>query len=167
MDGAIVTNGFLRTEKLEEPVRMMMSSAERMGIGLRAFTNSDLAVPIGDREALEEVIGEPDFIVFWDKDVRCAANLELCGFRVLNTSECIRICDDKSLTHLILSKDGVPSIPSTVVPMTFDGIGYGDMGFVDVLEGSHGYPMVVKDCFGSFGMQVPHQGQKLPVLYSG
>lgn len=91
-------------------------------------------------------------MLFWDKDVRCAANLELCGYRVFNTSGCIGVCDDKSLTHLALAEAGVPSIPTVACPLSFSG--YDDLSFLGDAADVLGFPMVVKDCFGSFGQQV-------------
>lgn len=147
-----VSNAFLKGEKFGEPPAMFSRAAERAGIGLDSATNADLSFPVGDRRSAERVLGDADFILFWDKDVRCAANLELCGYRVFNTSECIRVCDDKSLTHLALAKAGVPSIPTVACPLSFSG--YGDPSFLEGAADVLGFPMVVKDCFGSFGQQV-------------
>lgn len=154
MNGVIVTNGFLTGDKFMEPVRMVSAAAERMGIGMRVVRNTGLAVPIGDGAAVHDVLGDADFVLFWDKDHRCARNLELCGLPVFNPSECIRVCDDKSLTHLALAGAGIPMPRTVSCPQTFEGMGYGDAGFLDDVVGTLGFPMVVKDCFGSFGQQV-------------
>lgn len=149
---AFVSNSFLRGGKFSEPGAMFRAAAGRAGIEFAEISNSDLAVPLGDRRAVERATGGADFVLFWDKDVRCAANLELCGLPVLNGSECIRLCDDKSLTHLALAAAGVPSIDTVACPLTFSE--YGDLGFADRAAEALGFPMVVKDCFGSFGEQV-------------
>ncbi len=147
-----VSNRYLSGDKFSEPEAMFGSSAERMGIELVPMTNAELMVRIGDEDALGKIIGDADFILFWDKDIGCAKNLELCGYRVFNTSECIRICDDKSLTHLALMGSDVPSLDTIVCPMSF--FDYPEMDFLDHAIGQLGFPMVVKDCFGSFGQQV-------------
>ncbi len=167
MKGAFVSNGFMRSEKFSQPADMVCAAAERMGIGMVRTANDRLAAPIGGREAMKEAIGGADFVVFWDKDVRLAENLELCGYPVFNSSECIRICDDKSLTHMALASAGVRSIPTVSLPLSFGP--YADLGFVDGLEDSLGYPMVVKDCCGSFGEQVHLAGDRgsLESLLSG
>lgn len=152
MKGIMISNGFLRGEKFAQPARMLSDAAAAMGIGLRTMSNSDLVFGIGDSEACRRIIGDADFILFWDKDVRLASNLELCGLNVFNNSECIRICDDKSETHLRLARAGVPMIPTTVCPLSFSG--YDDLGFLADAAERIGFPMVVKDCFGSFGEQV-------------
>lgn len=154
MEGAIVVSGFLHGRKYEEPAMMVARSAEERGIGLRVVRNTELAFPIGDADAARRVLGESGFVVFWDKDVRSARNLELCGYRCFNSSECIATCDDKSATHMALAENGVPSLRTISCPTTFSNVGYTDTGFLDEAAGFMGFPIVVKDCFGSFGMQV-------------
>ncbi len=149
MNGTMVVNGFLRGGKYGEPAEMMSAAARRMGIGLTVMSNTDLPLMMDGSGHMDT-----DFVLFWDKDVRAAKLLEISDIPVFNTSECIRICDDKSLTHIALSEAHIPSIPTMVAPMTFDGIGYTDLSFLDRAEDSFRYPMVVKDCFGSFGQQV-------------
>ncbi len=152
MRGVFVSNAYLQSAKYGEPPAMFSAAAERLGMGLDLMTNRDLMVPAGDPDALRRIVGEPDFVVFWDKDVRCAANLELCGLRTFNQSECIRICDDKWLTHLALKREGVPTIETLSCPLSYSD--YPDTGFLEDAIDSFGFPMVVKDNFGSFGMQV-------------
>ena len=151
MRGAVVINGYLNGPKFREPAEMITAAAGRQGIEMDTFLNTDLAVPIGDADAFSAKLGDVDFIVFWDKDFKLAKNLEVCGYPVMNCSECIRICDDKSLTHLALAEYGIPSIRTIVCPMSF-GYPYGD--WLEKAQDAIGFPMVVKDCFGSFGEQV-------------
>lgn len=152
MRGTFVSNAFLRGGKFEEPAQMFSRAASDAGIGLECVTNLDLTVPIGDANAVRGVIGDADFILFWDKDVRCASNMELCGFPVFNGSDCIATCDDKSATHIALEKHCIPSIETITCPLSFSE--YSDLSFLDRAIGLLGLPMVVKDCYGSFGQQV-------------
>ena len=151
MRGATVINGYLNTPKFREPAQMLAEAGSRKGIEIETIMNTDLSVPIGDADAFAKKLGDVDFILFWDKDYKLAKNLEVCGYPVLNCSECIRICDDKSLTHLALAEYGIPSIRTVMGPMSF-GYPYGD--WMDNAEKQIGFPMVVKDCQGSFGEQV-------------
>ena len=151
MRGAAVINGYLDGASFREPADMVAAAGERQGIPIRVFANSDLVVPIGDTGAFSERLGDVDFILLWDKDVRLAKNLEICGYPVINCSEAIRICDDKSLTHLTLAEHGIPSVRTVSGPMSFDRP-YGDSA--ETIAEQIGFPMVVKDCFGSYGEQV-------------
>lgn len=154
MRGKMVVSGYLGDPTFREPAEMLSKAAAGRGVSLDVLRNTDLAFPIGDADSARRALGECDFIIFWDKDVHCAENLELCGYRTFNTSDCIRVCDDKTLTHMVLTKAGVPSLRTVPVPMTYSGIGYGAAGFLDGAVSALGFPVVVKDCFGSYGQQV-------------
>lgn len=150
MKGLFVSNAYLHGAKFSEPASMLASAAAGDGIGLKEVTNADLVFPVGGPRP--GILDDADFVLFWDKDVRCARNIELCGVRVFNTSSCIAVCDDKSETHLALSARGVPSIETLICPMSFGP--YDDLSFLESAADTLGFPMVVKDCFGSFGQQV-------------
>ncbi len=151
MDGAIVINGYLNGSSFTEPAEMLTASAAKAGVGMRTFLNNDLTVPIGDAEAFSRILGDTDFVIFWDKDVPLAKNLEVCDIPVFNCSECIRLCDDKVLTHLTLADWNIPSIRTVASPMSF-GMNYEDQA--DRILNQFGFPFVSKDRVGSFGQQV-------------
>lgn len=152
MRGVFVSNAYLTGPKFSEPAAMLSAAAADMGVDMECVTNADLVFPVGDAEAAAGILGDADFVLFWDKDVRLAENIELCGYPVFNTSRCISVCDDKSLTHLALSRSGVPSIETVVCPLSFGR--YTDTDFLRAAADTLGFPMVVKDCYGSFGQQV-------------
>ena len=95
---------------------------------------------------------EADKVIFLDKDVLAASLIESKGIKVFNSSECIRVCDDKALTYITFYNKGIP-IPKTIIaPKTY---------FKSQTEkwckkagNLIGYPLVVKECFGSLGKQV-------------
>lgn len=95
---------------------------------------------------------DADAIIFLDKDVLAASLIESKGIKVFNSSECIRICDDKALTYLTLFNKGIP-IPKTIIaPKTY---GVSQTGKWCKNAGKLiGYPLVIKECFGSLGKQV-------------
>jgi len=164
MRGAMVVNGFLAGGKFDEPAMMMAAAARGMGIGLDVLRNCDLCRPIG-----ESPLEDADFVVFWDKDVALAMSLEAAGMRLFNPAQCIMDCDDKVRTHLALARAGVPSLRTIACPKTFEGVGYTDRGFLGDAARALGFPMVVKDCFGSFGQQVHlvHDITELEALVTG
>ncbi len=161
--GFLVTNSYLVNSKFSVIHQWFLESAKKLSIDLKGFTNSQIPIYLpGRREAAPEEIsrrkdsrtGEADFVLFWDKDIRLARFLEDMGYRLYNSSQAIALSDDKSLTHLELSKAGIPMPETYVAPMTFDNIGYTNLDFLDEVEEVIGYPCVVKECFGSFGQQV-------------
>lgn len=167
MRGVFVSNAYLRGRKYSEPWEMLSSAAASMGVELMGVTNAGIGAPVGDRDTVMGILGDPDFVLFWDKDTALAGNLEVCGLRVFNSSRCIGTCDDKLLTHLALVEEGVPSIETVVCPLSFSG--YDDLSFLDPAAERLGFPMVVKDRFGSFGMQVrlAHDMDALRGMFSG
>ena len=148
MTGWLVVNEFLTTNKYSELNQWLLKAAEKRNIELEIKTNAQLMV------GLPYINGKPDFVLFWDKDIRLANYLEDCQIPVFNSAKSIEICDDKSYTYLQLLKANLP-MPKTVLgPKTFDTVGYKKQEFLKDIQQYLGYPLVVKECFGSFGQQV-------------
>ncbi len=150
MTGILVVNEFLYSNKFNEIHNWLMEAANKQGIVMQLKTNAELLADISgvykDRIA--------DFILFWDKDVRLAFYLEQLGYPVFNSSKAIERCDDKSLTHLILMNSGIPMPRTIIAPKTFENIGYTNFIFLEEVADRMGFPLVLKESFGSFGQQV-------------
>jgi len=147
--GWLVVNHFLATAKFTEHYQWLKEAASRRGISLLLKTGCDLLGEKGRTEMAEK----PDFVLFWDKDVRLAAQLEKAGLRLYNNARAIALCDDKSLTQLMLEHE--IAMPKTVIaPMTYPSVGYPDLSFAEQAIEELGLPLVIKECFGSFGQQV-------------
>ncbi|MDD3213264.1 MAG: RimK family alpha-L-glutamate ligase [Eubacteriales bacterium] len=149
--GLMVVNAFLHTTKFNELYYLLLHSAQACGMELSVHTNAELCAVVDTPEFRLETY---DFVLFWDKDVALAAQLEQRGMRVYNSSESIRKCDDKALTYLMLKRAGLPMPRTVLAPKTFPAIGYTDTAFVDEVAKQLGFPLVLKECFGSFGQQV-------------
>lgn len=104
--------------------------------------------------------GEPkapkdwDACIYLDKDEYAASLLERSGVRLFNSAEAIRLCDDKMLTHIALTGSGIRMPDTTPGPLLYDAKMEIARGFADGLERRYGYPMVVKESFGSMGRGV-------------
>ncbi len=149
--GLMVVNAFLRTTKFDDIYHTLLMAAERSGMALEVMTNAELS-PVVDSDAFDAQ--KYDFVLFWDKDVQLAMQLEQRGMRVFNSAQSILNCDDKALTHLKLKEAGVAVPPTILLPKTFANIGYPTVDFVDAAVAELGMPVVLKECFGSFGQQV-------------
>lgn len=149
--GLMVVNAFLRTTKFDDLYHILLEAAQHNGMALDVMTNAELCcivdTPAFDAEAY-------DFVLFWDKDVQLATQLEARGMRVFNSAQSILWCDDKALTYLKLKEAGIPMPRTILAPKTFPGIGYPNLAFLQSAADELGFPMVVKECFGSFGQQV-------------
>lgn len=151
MRGLMVVNAFLRITKFDDIYHTLLSSAHECGMDLQVMTNSELS-PIVGSPAFHHT--DYDFVLFWDKDIKLAMQLEALGLRLFNSADSIFKCDDKSLTYLTLKRIGIPMPETIIAPMTFPNIGYTDLSFVQEIGDTLGFPIVLKECFGSFGQQV-------------
>ncbi|MEG1548309.1 MAG: RimK family alpha-L-glutamate ligase [Clostridia bacterium] len=145
--GLLITNGFMQSAKFTALYDALISSAAAHGLTLVERTNTEL-MPL-----ITKSTPYPGFGIFWDKDVRLGYALTAGGMQLFNTARAIELCDDKSLTHLMLM-DKLPMPETMMVPFSFPGVGYLDFTFLDRAEDMIGYPMIIKECFGSFGLQV-------------
>lgn len=94
------------------------------------------------------------FAVFLDKDKYAPRMLERRGVRVFNSAAAIEACDDKMLTHIALAAHGV-AMPETLPGLLcFDPAAAPDEGYCRFAADRLGFPLVVKECYGSMGKGV-------------
>lgn len=149
--GLMVVNAFLRTTKFDDLYRTLQAAAEAAQMALDVATNAELSCVVDTPSFHPEAY---DFVLFWDKDVQLAMQLETRGLRVFNSAQSILWCDDKALTYLKLRQAGL-SLPRTILaPKTFPAVGYPQLDFLSDAASELGFPLVLKECFGSFGQQV-------------
>ena len=142
MEGTLIVNHGLNGEKYREQTALYREAANCLGISLQVCTNAQRPASYGD------------FVLFLDKDVILARTLELAGLPVFNSASAIALCDDKARTYLALAGKDIPMPKTLVLPMTFFETDWTDNPFLPYAEEELGYPMVVKEAFGSFGRQV-------------
>ncbi len=148
--GWLLVNSYMNGAKFQNIYRALEDAAAKMDLSLQFRGNGDVPAALFGRPP-EEL---PDFVLFWDKDVPLARALEARGVPLFNCADAIEACDDKIRTALCLAAAGIP-MPETVFgPKTFDENGLTDFAFLDRAGQILSYPMVIKEAFGSFGMQV-------------
>ena len=149
MRGLLVVNSFLKTEKFSDIYTRLSTASRKLGVELSLRGNAEFAHALGAPLPLSE---KPDFVLFWDKDILLARDFEAEGIPTFNSSRAIELCDDKRLMHIALGN--LPMPETYIAPMTFPNIGFSDLLFFEKVEEKLGYPMVIKEAFGSFGAQV-------------
>lgn len=151
----IVVNHFLRSSKFMELESRFERAAKELSVDYRIVTNMECMSEYRSDSICTGVIpadGNP--VLFWDKDIILARSLEKNGHRLYNRPDAIEICDNKILSGFRLAASGI-NMPVTVpAPMTYSNIGYTDTSFVERAANRLGYPVIVKEAFGSFGAQV-------------
>ena len=153
MQGWLIVNGYLKSEKFEEIYCWLIDAAEKEGMKLRKFPNDQLDSILPAYPQDTAWSSRPDFVLFWDKDIKLDRLLEREGFQVFNSADGIEACDDKALTFIKLKNKNIEMPKTFIAPMTFDKE-YQDYTFVLQVQKSLGYPMIIKENKGSFGEQV-------------
>ncbi len=151
--GWLIVNGFLDSPKFDEIYNWIMDAAKTNDIEMRKLTNDQVTsiLPISTGET--DWRSKPDFVLFWDKDVKLARMLEAEGFKVFNSADAIEACDNKSLTFIKLKDTDIPMPVTFNAPLCFEEK-YPDYTFLLQIENKIGYPMILKKNEGSFGNEV-------------
>lgn len=150
LNGWLIVNNFINLQKFEEIYALLLNAAKRANLSLSLKRTGDLLCEVGGlrRFAL------PDFVLFWDKDTVLAARLEQAGVPVFNCAAAIAACDNKILTATALNHLGVPAPKTVIAPKTFENLNYCDGVFFERAAEILGFPLVIKEAYGSFGKQV-------------
>ena len=150
----MIYNGFWNQDGIPDPVNRLVEAAGLRGFTLIPFANTQTAVEFGDGVKIHG-FDASDFALFWDKDIRLARALETVGMRLYNSADTVAVCDDKAATHLRLAAENIPMPRTLVAPMTYLHMDEKpSRAFLDRAAVRLGFPMVVKECFGSLGGQV-------------
>lgn len=136
--GLIIVNAYTQSaHELNQPNRIK-SELESLGVRMELLRNA----PSAQR-------AEGDFCVYLDKDKYAAMKLET-RMRLFNCARAIELCDDKMLTYLAL--EGMP-MPRTIPSLLCYSASPVSRELLSEAE-TLGFPLVVKECFGSLGKQV-------------
>lgn len=154
MTGWLIVNEFIKGSNFDRIYQWLIEAGKKYKIDFQMKTNAEQLACIGFPNVKDTWRDNVDFIVFWDKDIRLAEYYESLSIPVFNSADSIRLCDDKSMTHLRLAKAGIKMPKTILAPMTFPNIGYTNYDFLQQVIEKLKFPMVVKECFGSFGQQV-------------
>ncbi len=155
MAGFVIYNGFWNAAP-PDPVCRLVAAASARGGTLTALPNTacvQSVSPLGVTHP-DGVFSDADFVLFWDKDTRLATTLEQVGVRVYNTAAAVKACDDKSETHRLLAAAGIPQPETLLAPMTYTEVTAPMNAFLHSAAQRLGFPVVVKECYGSLGDQV-------------
>lgn len=154
MKGLIVVNFFNHTVQ-EYQTKRLKEELGNVGLSTDVVDDAFLRLRIENGEVQFGL--HYDFAVYLDKDKYIAVELEKVGVRVFNSSESIRLCDDKGETFLALSNHGI-AMPRTIfAPLCYtkengDNTRY-KQALKEVAE-TLSFPLVVKESFGSMGTGV-------------
>lgn len=149
MQGWLIINSFMDQDKFINLYQMLSLAFKNRQVSLEIKRAQDISLEVN-----KEIKQKPDFAIFWDKDIYLAERLEKQGIRLFNTARAVELCDNKVLMYQELASNGV-RIPRTfIAPKTFEGLNYKNRDFIEGVIKEIGFPLVVKEAYGSFGEQV-------------
>ena len=149
MKAWLVVNSFMDNQKFINLYELLSVAFKKQNVSLEIKNASDISLEVGTK-----ILNKPDFAILWDKDIYLAERLEKEGVRLFNSSRAVLLCDNKILMYQELSNKGI-RIPRTfVAPKTFEGLNYSKRDFLNNVIKEIGFPIVVKEAYGSFGEQV-------------
>ena len=149
MKAWLVVNSFMDNQKFINLYELLSAAFKKQNVSLEIKNASDVSLEVGVK-----ILNKPDFAIFWDKDIYLAERLEKEGVKLFNSSRAVLLCDNKILMYQELTNKGI-KIPRTfIAPKTFEGLNYSKRDFLNNVIKEIGFPIVVKEAYGSFGEQV-------------
>lgn len=149
MTGYFIYNKQLITKKFLLLFDCFKEESRKLNINLIFIDNFETAKRFNNN-----CLDRNDFVIFWDKDTKLAKMLEDAGHRLFNNSKSIELCDDKSKTYIGLLNKNIKQPHTIISPLIFSGSVASDNDFIEYSIDKLKFPIVVKECFGSFGIQV-------------
>lgn len=155
MKSIVVVNSFSLSPGISHKAERIQEELRSRGISCEVKRTVDLPILFqGGREEIPGVNGAA-FCVFLDKDKYLIRALERI-LPVYNSSISTFLCDDKMVTFQALAGQGIPTPLTIPAPLCYadDPDPWAWKAFLDRVEGSLGYPLICKECYGSLGRQV-------------
>lgn len=151
--GAFLINGYHLYPGHSHFLSRLGEELKSLGIAMDILKSTDVYCQLN--EAGEYVFTSSlnyDFIVVLDKDKYILEALEAKGIRLFNSSYATSICDDKMLTYMALSRQGIPMPRTISFPLNYARKNH-ELFFAQ-LKKNFAFPFVAKTNFGSMGTGV-------------
>ncbi len=145
-------NAYVQTEGPLYFYKRMKEELLRYDILLERKTNAEILTYIDSEGNARSRLGNYSFVLYLDKDLYVSFLLEKLGYKLFNSANSIRLCDDKMLTHLALADHGIKMPKTITAPLNYSAIISDE--FIQNLETELSFPFVAKENFGSLGKNV-------------
>ncbi len=151
--GIIVINPYQIPLESVHQANRLKDEFNALGVSVEIITDTFLRSKILDNKIQTELNGV-DFAIYLDKDKYQSEILESLGIKLFNSHKAVRVCDDKGTTYLALLNGGL-NIPKTI----FGALCYNkdmpiDKPWAEQIAKNLGFPMIIKESFGSMGKGV-------------
>ncbi len=154
--GWIVYNAFCHVESTEKCIQRLFNALTKKGFEMSLVKHSDIKLCFDNNGDILPLnfMKKPLFCVYWDKDTLLAHMLEKWGVRVFNKVKVLETCDHKGKTFFELSNNGIPMPKTIVSPLVYPANSEDNDDFALYVADALGFPLIVKESYGSFGAQV-------------
>ena len=152
--GLILINAYLKLQSQFSQAERIKEELERLGVETEIRRNDGFFAQISGCDIVENLSQSYAFCVYLDKDKYLSEMLEKSGLRLFNRHEAIRICDDKMQTYISLAGQGVPMAKTLSGLLCYEPTERVKSQTLDRIENELGYPVIVKESFGSLGKGV-------------
>ncbi len=152
MNGIIVVNAYATTKSELNQALRLQEEFSKLNVSINILHTDEIAVLIEDGNF--SFVKNFDFCIYLDKDKHILEMLSKLNIRLFNNAKAIEICDDKLLTHITLAQNSI------AMPKTIGGVlcYYPNVKvkarILDNAEKQLGYPMIIKEAYGSCGKGV-------------
>ena len=155
MKALVIMNAYPNGEKFYNQSARIAEELRNLGVQTDVVKNGELSFCVAENGELSVANAQNyDFAVYLDKDKYIGKALEKQGMRLFNGAVQIEVCDDKMLTYLALAKQNIPLAKTIPAPLCYTPNATPSAQFLQMVEETLGYPMVVKTSYGSLGKGV-------------
>ena len=153
MNILILNNAYYKIESYLYQSARLKEELEKLGATVTVKAN-DFFPTILNGETISTTLKNFDACIYLDKDKYVSEMIEKSGLKLFNSHRAMTVCDDKTSTYIALSGSGVK------MPKTLSGLlcyvenAEIKPNTIDKIEAELGYPLVVKESFGSLGKGV-------------
>lgn len=155
MKGLVLINAYPNGEKFINQGVRIAEELRKLGVDTDVLKNGELWAKIDEKgNAIVEWAKKYAFVVYLDKDKYLGKLLEQVGLRLYNSANAVEICDDKMLTYISLVQKNIPLAETIPAPLCYTPNVKADETFLQRVEKTLGFPLVVKKSYGSFGAGV-------------
>ena len=153
MRGLIIVNAYSDSENMLNQPKRLKEELLKLGVETKIMP-MDVSLTGILGEEIRSTFNDCDFCVFYDKDRYALSEIEKTGIRCFNNYRAMTLCDDKMLTYIALSGLGIPLPETYSAPLCYTSYAKIPDDYFDFLEKKLGFPMIVKECYGSLGKGV-------------